>query len=120
MYVRTYIKKTDIRKIKQVDILPSKKQALCKLNDCQSTAIQCIVMMYITCNSCERLITKEHIAMHTNIILLQYFSDKNFKSVLSRNSYNTIGQSCLISFTILIFIIILAKASYLILLSCME
>ena len=31
--------------VKQVDVVPSKNQALCKLNHCQSTAIQCIDLM---------------------------------------------------------------------------
>ena len=62
-----------LRQQKQVDVLPSKNQALCKVNHCQSTAIQCIVILFndVTCKSREqRLITKEHIAMHTNLILL--------------------------------------------------
>ena len=48
---------------KQVDVLPSKNQALRKLNHCYSTTIQCIVIVIndITDKSCgQRLITKEH------------------------------------------------------------
>ena len=48
-------------------------RTVCKLNHCQSTAIQCIVIVLndVTSKSREqRLITKEHIAMHTNLILL--------------------------------------------------
>ena len=44
-----------------------------KLNHCQSTAIQYIVIVIndIMSKSCEqRLITKGHIATHTNLILL--------------------------------------------------
>ena len=55
---------------KQVDELPSKNQALCV---CYSTVIQCIVIVLndVTSKSCEqRLITKEHIATHANLILL--------------------------------------------------
>ena len=76
---------------KQVDVLPSKNQAMCKLNHCQSTAIQCIVIVIndITSKSCEqRLITKEHIATYTNLILLfkpvLYSSTLVIKVVLSR------------------------------------
>ena len=55
----------------------------------------------------QRLITKEHIATHTNLILpfkpalySSTLSIKCLKVVLSQNSYcNTIGQSCFISFT---------------------
>ena len=56
----------------------------------------------------DSIITKEHIAMHTNLILpfkpALYFNTlviKCFKSiVLSRNSYcNTIGQFCFVNFT---------------------
>ena len=70
-----------------------------------------IVSNDVMSTSCEqRVITKEHIAMHTNLILsalyvLQYFSDKTSKSstklfvVSSQISYcNTIGQSSFISF----------------------
>ena len=51
-------------------------QALCKVNHCQSTAIQCIVIAFndITNKSREqRLITKEHIAMHTNVLFCLNF-----------------------------------------------
>ena len=44
---------------------------MCKLNHCKSTAIQCIVIVLndVSSKSCEQiLITKEHIAMHTNLI----------------------------------------------------
>ena len=47
--------------------------SLCKLNHCQSTVIQCIVIVLndVTSKSREqRLITKEHIATHVNLILL--------------------------------------------------
>ena len=46
---------------------------MCKLNHCQSTPIQCIVILLndLPIMSREqRLITKEHIATHTNLILL--------------------------------------------------
>ena len=46
---------------------------MCELNYCQSTAIHCIVIVHndVTSESLDqRLITKEHIAMHTNLILL--------------------------------------------------
>ena len=48
--------------LKQIDVLPSKNQALLKF-----TTIQCIVIIFndVTCKSCEqRLITKEHIATY--------------------------------------------------------
>ena len=52
---------------KQVDVLPSKNQAFCcKLNLLIYCAIQCIVMT----SHEQRLITKEHIATHTNLFLL--------------------------------------------------
>ena len=60
---------------------------MCKLNHCLSTAIQCIVVVIfdVTSKSCEqRLITKGHIATHTNLILLALYSStlmiKLFKS----------------------------------------
>ena len=61
-----------------------------------------LLFNYVTCKLREqRLITKEHIAMHINLAL--YSSTlviKCLKVVLSQNSYcNTIGQSCFISFT---------------------
>ena len=65
--------------VKQVDVLPSKNQVLCS---CYS--MYCNIIYDVTHKSREqRLITKEHIAMHTNLILLfklilQYFSDKMF------------------------------------------
>ena len=46
---------------------------MCKLNYRQSTAIQCIVTVLNDVNSKSHeqgLITKEHIATHTNLILL--------------------------------------------------
>ena len=67
----TYTDFLDKCNFKQVDVLPSKNQA--KINHCQSTAIQCIVIVLndVSSKSCEQgLITKEHIAMHTNLILL--------------------------------------------------
>ena len=52
---------------KQADVLPSKKG----------------ILNYITSKSCEQiLITKEHIATHTNCFVLQYFSNKTFLKVV--------------------------------------
>ena len=75
------------------------------LCNCKSTAIQCTVILFndVTCKSHkQRLIAKEHIAMHTNLIplfkLALYSSTlviKCLKVVLNQNSYcNTIDQSC--------------------------
>ena len=53
--------------VQQVDVLPSKNQALCVIVN------QCIVIVLndIISESCEqRLITKEHIATHANLIFL--------------------------------------------------
>ena len=46
---------------------------MCKLNHCQSTVIQCIIIVLndVTSKSREqKFITKEHIATHANLILL--------------------------------------------------
>ena len=55
---------------KQVDVLPSKSQALCKL----TTVIQCIAIALndVMSKACEeRLMTiRTYVAMHTNLILL--------------------------------------------------
>ena len=66
---------------KQVDVLTSKTQALCKL-----TIVTLLLFIFnvlfkvllrvfndVTSKPCEqRIITKEHIAMHKNLILLLY------------------------------------------------
>ena len=63
---------------KQVDVLPSKNQALCKLINCYSILINDIIS-----KSCEhRFITKGHITSQFNSFvltdfILQYFSDKS-------------------------------------------
>ena len=51
---------------KQVDVLPSKNQMLCTAN----LLLFNVLLKYLfMSDSCEpRLITKEHIAMHTNLI----------------------------------------------------
>ena len=63
--------------LKQLDVLPSKNQAQCKLNHCKSTAIQCflIVINDVMGKSHEqRLITKEYIVTHTNLIFSAIYS----------------------------------------------
>ena len=84
--------------------------AVCKLNHCYSTVIQCIVIVLndVTCKSREqRLITQEHIATHVNLILLfkpaLYSSTlvviKLFESSIKLFYAKIIGQSPFISFT---------------------
>ena len=77
-----YASNLKMGRTKQVDVLSSKNQALCKLNQCYCNGN----INDVTGKSREQgLIIKEHTAMHTNLILLfkpalilQHFSDKTF------------------------------------------
>ena len=89
---------------KQVDVLVvrllSKNQALsCKLTLLYN--LQCVTLM----SHEQRLITKEHIAMYSNLILwfnplnTQVLSDKTFKSIKLNSYCSTTTQTVFISFT---------------------